>query len=81
MNDQYQLYADRVSVIEMLMYSGDVNHARRRNTAVKRIALSLIEKSRMKKRKSGAGARRQMGEEEEQFLAECLFHTNNYTPM
>ena len=48
-NDQYQLYTNGASDMEMFMYSSDVRYARRKETAVNRIAVSFTVKSLIKK--------------------------------
>ena len=67
-----EVYQYRIEDLEILLDSGEVKFEKKRKAAAKRIALSLIERCRLKKRNAGAGAKVKMGEEEEQFLAECL---------
>ena len=60
------------SLKNLLLGTDNESINNRRNKSVRRIALSLTEKWRMKRRRPGAGAKRKMTEEEEQFVAECI---------
>ena len=63
---------ERIADLEMLLISNDGASARRKQKAVRRIALSLVQCVRLKRRRAGAGAKRKMSEEEEIFLSECI---------
>ena len=63
---------ERIADLEMLLISNDGASARRKQKAVRRIALSLVQCVRLKRRRAGAGAKRKMSEEEEILLSECI---------
>ena len=54
------------------MISNDGASARRKQKAVRRITLSLVQCVRLKRRRAGVGVERKMSEEEEIFLSECI---------
>ena len=63
---------ERIADLETLLISNYGASARRKQEAVRRIALSLVQCVRVKRRRAGAGAKRKMSEKEEIFLSECI---------
>ena len=63
---------EKIADLETLLISNDGASARRKQKAVRRITLSLVQCVRLKRRRAGTGAKRKMSEEEEIFLSECI---------